>query len=237
MQMIIQVAGILTLTIVTNEYKQSLANKLYNFTVPDTKESYKRSKDTRKVTSTDFSDRKITVPLKIKKPFNKIRVGFMDNIKYMVDFKRKNSKMLLLNNAFDSINSKLDILFIVKKLSELEKIKMLLFDEDQLCMFNHLPKPIFSVSSEKNKDFPVRAEKSGFISRWESLFDCNSVVVKRSKKQILKNSYENMMNKTNQSDVDKKILEVFQSKKPFNISSEIEFQKTKKDDSISYEDI
>lgn len=39
------------------------------------------------------------------------------------------------------IIDKLDIAFIIKSISELEKLKLLLFDEDQYYLFEHIPKP------------------------------------------------------------------------------------------------
>lgn len=40
------------------------------------------------------------------------------------------------------IQEKLDIRNLIKSLNELEKLKLLLFDRDQYCLFEHIPKPI-----------------------------------------------------------------------------------------------
>jgi hypothetical protein len=40
------------------------------------------------------------------------------------------------------IDEKLDIKNIINAINELEKLKLLLFDETQYCLFEHIPKPI-----------------------------------------------------------------------------------------------
>lgn len=40
------------------------------------------------------------------------------------------------------INQKLDLVNIIETMNELEKLKMLLFDENQYYIFEHIPKPI-----------------------------------------------------------------------------------------------
>ncbi|KAM3137768.1 hypothetical protein pb186bvf_010188 [Paramecium bursaria] len=47
----------------------------------------------------------------------------------------------LIDYASNKILSKLDVAFILKKLFELEKMKQLLFNEEQLKLFQYLPKP------------------------------------------------------------------------------------------------
>ena len=39
------------------------------------------------------------------------------------------------------IDEKLEIRYVIHSLNELEKLKMLLFDEDQHCVFERIPKP------------------------------------------------------------------------------------------------
>ena len=39
------------------------------------------------------------------------------------------------------IQSKLEIRYVIHCLNELEKLKLLLFDEDQYYLFEHIPKP------------------------------------------------------------------------------------------------
>ena len=47
------------------------------------------------------------------------------------------------------IIDKLDIAFIIKSISELEKLKLLFFDEDQYYLFEHIPKP-YLVDAQRN---------------------------------------------------------------------------------------
>jgi hypothetical protein len=39
------------------------------------------------------------------------------------------------------IQNKLEIRYVIHSLNELEKLKLLLFDEDQYYLFEHIPKP------------------------------------------------------------------------------------------------
>jgi hypothetical protein len=48
---------------------------------------------------------------------------------------------------------KIDILFIVKKLIEIDKLKALLLTPDQLKLFDYLPKPVVPVISEERNPF------------------------------------------------------------------------------------
>jgi hypothetical protein len=40
------------------------------------------------------------------------------------------------------IQKKLDMKFLIKSLLEIEKLKLLLFDNDQNALFEHIPKPL-----------------------------------------------------------------------------------------------
>lgn len=57
-----------------------------------------------------------------------------------------------LDYANNKVKEKLDIAYILKKLYELEKLKFILLNEDQLSLFNYLPKPIIPYEMF-NKDF------------------------------------------------------------------------------------
>lgn len=72
------------------------------------------------------------------------------------------------------IIDKLDIAFIIKSISELEKLKLLLFDEDQYYLFEHIPKPFLvdvksalkaSLKSEVDEETPKIDSKKEFKRR------------------------------------------------------------------------
>jgi len=64
------------------------------------------------------------------------------------------------------IRRKLDMRNIITSLNEVEKLKMLLFDEDQYYLFEHIPKPVLYDRSivepeiwENNDPKKIRVEK------------------------------------------------------------------------------
>ena len=65
------------------------------------------------------------------------------------------------------IQKKVDIRTIIDALNELEKLKLLLFDQDQYFLFEHIPKP-FLMNAEAVKRKPKRKKKSQDVSDEES---------------------------------------------------------------------
>ena len=103
-----------------------------------------------------------------------------------------------------SIFSQLDIKFVLKKFAEIEKLKMLLLDEDQYRLFEYLPKPTILKNSKINinyvkldKQSPVK-KKSDFINHTTDLM---------SKTRAVQRAYKNVKNKPQLSDVDFKLIE------------------------------
>ena len=81
-----------------------------------------------------------------------MKVSYWEYISLFFDhFKKKSSlKNKLIRKAEQTYIEELDVVNIVTKIHDLEKLKILLLDEDQLVLFNYLSKPIISL--EKNQD-------------------------------------------------------------------------------------
>ena len=60
----------------------------------------------------------------------------------------------------------MDIVNIITKLRDLEKLKILLLNEDQLLLFNYLSKPLISIG-KKNPEY---AQEMDTLSRREYAF-------------------------------------------------------------------
>ncbi|KAL4437723.1 hypothetical protein ABPG74_012398 [Tetrahymena malaccensis] len=71
---------------------------------------------------------------------NYLVMKFVDKIKYLL--KIKFNKQQQLKFSMDKISERLDIIFIIKKIVEIDKLKMILFDQNQLKIFEYLPRPI-----------------------------------------------------------------------------------------------
>ena len=57
----------------------------------------------------------------------------------------------LLSKGLTQIDNVLDISYIMRKLIEFDMLKMIVLDENQLKIFDNIPKPTISVSEKKEK--------------------------------------------------------------------------------------
>ncbi|KAM3131036.1 hypothetical protein pb186bvf_016848 [Paramecium bursaria] len=78
--------------------------------------------------------------------------------KYLISFVIEkesflDNKSLMLMKATSQIQKELDIGFILKQLYEIEKLKQVLFEKDQMDLFNYSQKPIIVVNSTKKKRY------------------------------------------------------------------------------------
>lgn len=82
-------------------------------------------------------------------------------------------KANLYKNGRDFINRKLDMRNIIDSLNELEKLKLLLFDQDQYYLFSHIPKPILYDQSfiDPNKKSQRISNSAGAANNKETM-DC-----------------------------------------------------------------
>ena len=71
------------------------------------------------------------------------------------------------------IHSKLEIRYLIHSLNELEKLKRLLFDDDQYYLFEHIPKP-YLIDGEMAKKF----DASGGCSTSRNATETNIVTPK-----------------------------------------------------------
>lgn len=79
--------------------------------------------------------------------------------------RKKSKRILLLSKSKNYINEKISIEYILKKLNELDKIKFIIFNEDQLNLLNVVPNPNFNDIFDKIKD-----ENSESLSKIDRLW-------------------------------------------------------------------
>ena len=93
-----------------------------------------------------------------KKAFNyqendntKLQIGLLEYIKCKIAifFKIKGNKYKLLKKAEQVLVKELDIIRLLQKLHEIEKLKLLLLNEDQLVLFNSISKPFFEIDDDR----------------------------------------------------------------------------------------
>jgi len=126
---------------------------------------------------------------------------------YIRKTKKTQEKFELLNKGMKNVKERMDILNIMKKFRELDKLKALLLEEDQLTLFNAMPKArIKSGQSEiatdelmKSKSFSQRIlKKSTFIEANEN-------------QEHIKQSYDKIQMKAKKSKIDHKLMELYKS--------------------------
>ncbi|KAM3129592.1 hypothetical protein pb186bvf_018273 [Paramecium bursaria] len=142
----------------------------------------------------------------IKQRTDSLNLGFKEIVLMICGCRQKEKK--LINYASDKILQKLDVAYILKKLFELEKIKGLLLDQEQLKLFQYLPKPnipvnlfdhgnegkIKELESIQQFQFILQEEKTELIKITEAYLSYMTIKGKRQQTridQILINQLDN----------------------------------------------
>lgn len=85
---------------------------------------------------------------------NRLKIGFFEYCKYLImGFFgcKKTERQKIISQAFQSYSEEVDLTKILAKIDEIEKLKVILLDEDEGVLFNFLSKPIWIPESEKNE--------------------------------------------------------------------------------------
>ena len=83
---------------------------------------------------------------------NRLKLTFWGYLEYICTILfclRKSPKHQIISKAEKAFKHDLDIVNIVEKLHDLEKLKILLLNEDQLLLFNYLSKPLISFNEKE----------------------------------------------------------------------------------------
>ena len=109
------------------------------------------------------------------------------------------------------MNNNLSLSQILEKIVELEKLKFLLLDQNQMVLFNYIPKPVISEDKEnvsgenfdgiKQNTFILKKDAS--IKKWNENFMEQSFSIKKNN---LYPSYRRIAQKKNKTKIDEKIL-------------------------------
>ncbi|CAK64211.1 unnamed protein product (macronuclear) [Paramecium tetraurelia] len=108
-------------------------------------------KSSQIVTNSPENDKLIQKGIRyaLRKLFNiatlKLRLSPLDYIKYLKCGK-KVGKFKQLHYSINKLEKCLDILFIIDKLQEIDKLKMILLSKQQVQLFDFLPKPLISLN-------------------------------------------------------------------------------------------
>ena len=115
--------------------------------------------------------------------------------------KRKYSdKEQLFLKGMDVYNKELDIVYILKKLQEFEKLKIILLNNEQLVLFNLLEKPLIYIPGEYNNHRSPSRKITDLLNSTQNLdqFQLRKIF----------DHYESLKKNSELSDIDKRLMEL-----------------------------
>ena len=132
-----------------------------------------------------------------------LKTTIMEFLKdFLWPFKRNNSQTILgsklkrLKKGKHLIKQKLDISYILKKFYEVDKLKMVLLNENQYSLFEYLPKPVILKNAKINL---CSTKNLKFINP-----EANDV----TKIRKMYNAYQSIIKQNEISEMDKKLIEL-----------------------------
>ena len=136
--------------------------------------------------------------------YEKMNFTFWDYIRSFFFWKstRLNRKLSTLKEGMKRINERLDIFNVLRKLREVDKLKVLLLENEQLVLFDNLPKPQLKIENTHNNP---RNSKS-FTQRQlrEAKF-----IGEKAKNGLVFVSYEIVKKKEVKTIIDEKLVEIY----------------------------
>ncbi|EAS03845.2 small GTP-binding domain protein (macronuclear) [Tetrahymena thermophila SB210] len=115
--------------------------------------------------------------------------------------KQQKKKKDIINYSFEMLYQNLDILQILKRLIEVEKLKRLFLNEEQLKLFDYLPKPTINSGL-----FDRKKTDKGIQNQYEIslLYQDNRTELQRAKDAY--DSYKKILNKSESTELDEKLI-------------------------------
>jgi len=177
------------------------------------KESINENKNMKESPNNPILESKMSrVKFFFKKVFNqendnaKLQIGLLEYIKCKIGifFKLQGNKYKLVKKAEQVLVQELDIIRLLQKLHEIEKLKLLLLNEDQLVLFDSISKPVLDIGDD---GFDVNSHASlmtKLIKNYKDKKDMNSIL--RYYKTVDTNRTTNPLNDKLISLIDDKII-------------------------------
>ena len=134
-----------------------------------------------------------------------LKVGFWEFIRYLFAMTlrcKKSMKQKLIEKSDAIFMKEFDVINILKKLHEIEKLKLILLNEDQLILFNSLSKPMIYMEDEpemvKKYEGNSALKMSNYIKNYKDI----------KRKTKFDNSYENVLLSCNFNQLNKRLLDL-----------------------------
>ncbi|EAS03774.2 transmembrane protein, putative (macronuclear) [Tetrahymena thermophila SB210] len=167
---------------------------------PLSKKEIKQQKKQEKQLKTILKDINKQFQNFFKVTANRIKIKFTEYLRYFICTpKTLQIKKKQMDYGAKKLYHHLDIVYILKKLTEIDKLKMLLLDEQQINLFEYLPRP--KIYIEKNQI----QENQENLQKFNFLYEDNRTEIERAK-----DAYESFLELTkqnyDQTQQDKKLL-------------------------------
>ena len=150
----------------------------------------------------------INIPSETKK--NRLQLSFFGYLEYIfrtILCLKKLPEHLIISKAENAFRKDLDIVNIISKLHDFEKLKILLLNEDQLFLFNYLSKPLITFN---DSELAINEENLD-----QSHMKMSKLMgYRRSSKNMseVAESYNRVQEAKNSDKINKKLIELFDQK-------------------------
>jgi len=150
--------------------------------------------------------------MKSSKEKTMLKLSFWQKFKA---FFAKNDQILkekkqLLDMTKRIIQQNLNIANILKKLLELEKLKYILLSEEQLNVFQYIPKPLAYMTNFRQRiSLGTQIKNNLKISFWEDIFMNKSIFQGDNESNKAWETYKMLSDKETKTDIDVKLLKCF----------------------------
>jgi len=160
---------------------------------PKTREGMKRA---------EVKERAKVLPDKLTRESDRINITFWNYLQgYFWRSKSVKEKFQLLHEGMRRIEERLDIFNVFKKFREVDKLKLLLLEHEQLVLFDTLPKPELVL----NPDRPIDAKTSKSISHLRE----TRFIAEKRRHDLIMLAYENSKNKHDKTLIDERLLQLY----------------------------
>ncbi|KAL4473779.1 hypothetical protein ABPG74_022643 [Tetrahymena malaccensis] len=170
---------------------------------------------------------------------NSIKYNFIDYFKQLFAsvLQQNDYRAKLVQKGMQIIEQQLDIIYIINKLNEIDKLKTVIFNRDQLKIFDCIPKPIISddylfnqqeeilnITSPKNQNREqVDSMQASQMQNSKDNIVYYNIQKKKSEEQKIQDAIlglQNILNNQQLTKIDKKLIQIIDPKILTNYSTE-----------------
>ena len=140
-----------------------------------------------------------------QKKCNKLKLGFLEFVRYLLALVlrcQKTEKQRLIQKANKIFMKEFDIINILKKIHEIEKLKLIILNEDQLVLFNSLAKPLIYLEDAPETIKSYEGNSALKMTHYIKNYKDNS---RKTKFDL---SYENIVKFSNLNEMNKRLLDL-----------------------------